>query len=462
MKKQLLLMLAMSLQFASFAQYESVKNKNRPNGYAGLNAQGKIDTSRLPKVNVAASWNSITGKPTTLSGYGITDALTKNSNVNWNNVVSRPTTLSGYGITDALTANSDLNFYRITNRPNTLMAYGISDGLSTSSSLNWNNVVNRPTTLSGYGITDGGVTAPATNWITYTSPMGTTNNFDLAYGNGVFVATGWNSLNWSTDGVRWVAATNLPTGMNTGQVKVNFSNGVFVLYGVVGNGIWTSADGRNWTQRMASGGVNNIVGCAYTNGIWVAMAAVTHYTSTDNGVTWTSRSNTLGPGAICAANGLFVVGCQGTSNLIFTSNDGINFTNTNFTSASFINIRAITYGNGVFVFLSIVSDQNQMIVTSTNLVNFTPANFSYGVSATNNSIVYGNNQYLGVINANSTSYLFRGSLSASSNVPTWSQVRTFNSLGIANKICYGDGVYLILTTNGNIFRSGSNIENFFY
>ena len=59
------------------------------------------------------SWSTITGTPTTLSGYGITDAYTKTqSDTNfapfshtqaWSTITGTPTTISGYNITDAAT-----------------------------------------------------------------------------------------------------------------------------------------------------------------------------------------------------------------------------------------------------------------------------------------------------------------------------------------------------------------------
>ena len=59
------------------------------------------------------AWSAVTGTPTTLSGYGITDAYTKTAAdaryaaiagpFPWADVSGTPTTLSGYGITDAYT-----------------------------------------------------------------------------------------------------------------------------------------------------------------------------------------------------------------------------------------------------------------------------------------------------------------------------------------------------------------------
>ena len=48
------------------------------------------------------AFSSLTGKPTTISGYGITDAF----DGVFNSLTSKPTTVAGYGITDALSAAS--------------------------------------------------------------------------------------------------------------------------------------------------------------------------------------------------------------------------------------------------------------------------------------------------------------------------------------------------------------------
>ena len=66
------------------------------------------------------SFASLTGKPTTIAGYGITD-------VTWANLGSKPTTIAGFGITDAF----DGVFSSLTGRPNSVSGYGITDALTT-------------------------------------------------------------------------------------------------------------------------------------------------------------------------------------------------------------------------------------------------------------------------------------------------------------------------------------------
>ena len=49
-------------------------------------------------------FSSLTSRPTTIAGYGITDAV-----VNFADLGAKPTTISGYGITDALSTSSNLS-----------------------------------------------------------------------------------------------------------------------------------------------------------------------------------------------------------------------------------------------------------------------------------------------------------------------------------------------------------------
>lgn len=50
-------------------------------------------------------WTDITSTPTTLAGYGITDAAPLVHTHAWTSITSTPTTLAGYGITDAASSS---------------------------------------------------------------------------------------------------------------------------------------------------------------------------------------------------------------------------------------------------------------------------------------------------------------------------------------------------------------------
>ena len=75
---------------------------------------------------------SLTSKPTTLSGYGITDAASSTHSHTFASLTSKPTTLSGYGITDAASSTHTHTFASLTSTPTTLAGYGITDAASSS------------------------------------------------------------------------------------------------------------------------------------------------------------------------------------------------------------------------------------------------------------------------------------------------------------------------------------------
>jgi len=56
-------------------------------------------------LSASIPFSQITSKPTTLAGYGITDAATSGHTHTFASITSKPTTLAGYGITDAATSS---------------------------------------------------------------------------------------------------------------------------------------------------------------------------------------------------------------------------------------------------------------------------------------------------------------------------------------------------------------------
>ena len=109
--------------------------------------------TNLGLVAVASSgaYSDLTGTPTTIAGYGITDAF----DGAFSSLTGKPTTVSGYGITDV---------------PDDLLDLGITDGTNgqalktdgagnfsfgdVATSTAWADITGKPTTISGFGITD--------------------------------------------------------------------------------------------------------------------------------------------------------------------------------------------------------------------------------------------------------------------------------------------------------------------
>lgn len=135
--------------------------------------------------NFSGSFNDLTNKPTTIAGYGITDAFSGD----FDDLTDKPTTLSGYGITDAYISGGTITlgnnsitpgtsdfsgaFNDLTGKPTTLAGYGITDANISNGTITLGNntltpgtsnfsgafvdLTGKPTTLSGYGITDANI-----------------------------------------------------------------------------------------------------------------------------------------------------------------------------------------------------------------------------------------------------------------------------------------------------------------
>ena len=143
------------------------------------------DTSKVKIGDGSTNWQSLgytifppsfadlSGKPTTVAGYGITDALTS---VAFADITSKPTTVAGYGITDALT---QVAFSDLVNKPTTIGGYGITDAFNGA----FSSLTGRPTTISGYGITDAfsGAFSALTGKPTTLAGYGITDSFSGAF-----------------------------------------------------------------------------------------------------------------------------------------------------------------------------------------------------------------------------------------------------------------------------------------
>jgi uncharacterized protein (TIGR02145 family) len=189
-------------------------------------------TNYYTKTNMQSSgaaslhFNNLTNKPTTLSGYGISDAVAANTtitagtatkitydvkglvtggtslsssdipNLDWSKITTgKPTTVAGYGITDAMTTAHAAYVVTTTNIANWNTAYGWGNhsGLYRPASYvpAWSEITSKPTTLSGYGITDAMNTSHAAYGIT----SGNISNWNAAYswGNhaGLYRLSSW-------------------------------------------------------------------------------------------------------------------------------------------------------------------------------------------------------------------------------------------------------------------------------
>ena len=120
----------------------------------------------------------------------------------------------------------------------------------------------------------------------------------------------------------WSEQQNLGTNVTIGSST--FGNGIFVV-GTSDSKIWTSTDGRTWTERQTLDA--EVRSLAFGNNLFLAGTdADSVWTSTD-GITWTERQDLDGNVIVLAyGNGLYLAGTDGTGDSVWTSTDGITWT----------------------------------------------------------------------------------------------------------------------------------------
>jgi len=148
-------------------------------GSSGVGAHNLLSTTHDAVNHPVAAGDIIYGNSTPLwdalaigtDGYflKVSSGFPVWSSIVWNDINSTPTTLSGYGITDAYT-KTELN---------TSGGGGL---------VHWDNVTSTPTTLAGYGITDDVVTYDGSSVVGYVPTWNTTNG-ELADGYSVETST---------------------------------------------------------------------------------------------------------------------------------------------------------------------------------------------------------------------------------------------------------------------------------
>lgn len=131
---------------SSASKLQTARNISLSGDVSGSTSfDGSVDTS----INVS------------LSNTGVTPGTYKSVTVDAKGRItsgSNPTTLSGYGITDAVNISEVVT----TATPNKILKLdsngklpaSITGNAETATNVNWSGVTNKPTTLSGYGITD--------------------------------------------------------------------------------------------------------------------------------------------------------------------------------------------------------------------------------------------------------------------------------------------------------------------
>jgi hypothetical protein len=195
----------------------------------------------------------------------------------------------------------------------------------------------------------------------------------VAYGNGVWVAvayTGGDSqvMYSTTGGLSWLPVAAAEA--NEWQ-SVAYGNGVWVAVADGGtNRVMRSTNGATWNNTDITGvEPHTWRSVAYGNGVWVAVTDTVGVNqvmrSTNGGLSWlpvaAAEANTWR--SVAYGNGVWVAVADGVPNrVMYSTDDGATWNNTNITGVEANAWRSVAYGNGRFV--AVAQDGTERVMYS--------------------------------------------------------------------------------------------------
>ena len=298
----------------------------------------------------------------------------------------------------------------------------------------------------------GGSIITSPDGITWTQRVGDADPGpdSITYGNETFVAVGSGVAFTSSDGISWARGhmDGYPIG------GVTYGNGVFVAVGGWGH-IFTSPDGRSFSDAKVSLTTNALHSVAYGNGTFVAVGergAILAYPDEMGWMLISSGSWESFLNAVAYGKDMFVVVgdyATGGDALIFSSPDGITWTPGESGAAG--GLTGIAYGKGTFVAVGYErTGSSSLILTSPDGTTWTSR--TLGTTATLGRIAYGNNTFVAVSWFDNV-----GVILTSPDGTTWTR-RSLDATPGIRDIAYGRNIFVVTAANGTILTSPDGIK----
>lgn len=261
----------------------------------------------------------------------------------------------------------------------------------------------------------------------------------VTYGPDTFVAIASNGeILRSENGIDW-SSTPAPQG---NWQDIIYENGRYVVVGT--NSAMTSPDGENWTVHSVPNGSWTAI---VSNGsLYVATATWgSNYVMTSpDGASWTIRTpaytwshDDVAYGSIGGTD-RFVAVCQFGRGWVASDPTG---TWSQINPGAIVDIRAITFGNGKFVWLQWATSGTTYAGVSTNGTNFSA--YQSGVTNQWNSMAYGNNTYVAVASGGGNTRA-----AYSSDGQTWAY-GTGVEANAWQSVAFGNGVFVAIANSGD-------------
>lgn len=234
------------------------------------------------------------------------------------------------------------------------------------------------------------LTTLATGLVSYTS---------IAFGNGVWIAVAQGFARVSTDGVGFGTPIAL-TGFGAGSQSIAFADGKFVILDSTSAVCATTTNGTTFTYGTLPSARGWSIP-AYGNGIWLSVSNGTFAMTSNDGLSWTARTNSLSLpvvamnqlAPIAFGAGLFVVIRQDASGSFSTTADGITWVSRS-QAAPDTALVNIIFANSLFVIRANQAASSGTVRTSTDGITFTNRSVIMTTREVNTPVYYHNGKYL--------------------------------------------------------------------
>ncbi len=266
----------------------------------------------------------------------------------------------------------------------------------------------------------------------------------LAWTGSAFVAGGSsNAVYTSSDGINWTTHSVDAVSSTTSIPDLEVLGGVLyaVARGALDNDLFVSGDdGASWTAYQ-TGAASSLYSITKKASSWNVVGRAGVILNSSAISTWTSASSGIpsGLGAIAKKDDSSIIVAAG-GGVTLTSTDGSTWTDVQHLNKNF---QDITYGNGVFVAVG----SSGVIKTSPDGINWSSMNS--GIASRLNSVIWDGARFVVVGDS--------GKILTSTDGTVWAE----QSSGVTqelNRIAWSGSEYIAVGSNGTILRSTDSVS----
>ena len=357
---------------------------------------------------------------------GVKAITTKTEPTKFNEIKNLPNTYSGYGITDAVSKN-------LVDYANSAIYSEIIPEKYSSANVGTNDLyvgIHRTMSSTGGGNTENPMSTDYSD-LDIIAAIDNTSNLDVPT----------DKFSCLADTAFRFKETSIPF-IDKNWNEVCYGNGVYVAAGAAKYFVY-SLDGITWNQSKSNSTSRIWRGICYGNGMFIAVSGDGYVAYSSDGITWKEKNIATNTNllSVCYGNGKYIAL---SATIFYYSSNGTDWVQCN-TAMTGANWTSVCYGNGRYV---AITSGNKIFAHSTDGITWTEGNISDAYIPWN-SVCYGNGKFV-IVAANSNKFAH------STDGITWTESTMTATVRNWSGVCYGNGKFVAVLTNGNVFAHSTD------